>query len=91
MAAQQETTVVLGDGVGSSVSDRVPMTMIARRGRDVTYAAVLEPVQAGDEPTIGGIKVTDDGDSRVVVVDRGASEDRIRVSPDGEIVVRVSP
>lgn len=91
MAAHHGTSVVLGDGVGSSVSDRVPMTMIARRGRDVNYAAVMEPVQAGERATIGGIKVVDDGDSRVVVIDRDASQDRIRVSPDGKMSVRVSP
>lgn len=96
MAAQEGTRVVLGDGVGSSVSDRVPMAMIGRTARDVTYVAALQPELVGFRPAILDIHVDEDQDGLSVIVERavlaprGIREDRIRISPDGEIVVRLS-
>ncbi len=87
LAAQQQTVVVLGDGVGASVTDRVPLAMIGRHGRDVYYAAVLEPVPAGARPTVTGIRSIQEDDSFVVVVERGPSEDRIQLNADGELTV----
>ncbi len=96
MAAEHKTSVLLGDGVGGSVSDRVPMVMIGRTGRDVTYVAALEPTLAGFESTILDIHVDESQDAlsviveRAVLVPRGISEDRIGINPDGGIVVRLS-
>ncbi len=90
MAAQEGTRVVLGDGVGSSVSDRVPMAMIGRQGRDVTYAAVLEPVPSNGRPVVSAVSLREDDDTSTVTVERGASQDRIRISGDAALTVVLS-
>ena len=46
--AERGTTVTIGDGVGGSITDRVPMATVGRTGRHATFAAVLEPVTTGD-------------------------------------------
>ena len=39
-----DTDVLLGTGVGTSVKDRVPLIFISRRGKRVCFATVIEPV-----------------------------------------------
>lgn len=96
MAAEHKTSIMLGDGVGSSVSDRVPMAMIGRTGRDVTYVAALEPRLTGFEPTVLDIHVEEGQGALSVVVERtvlvepGIAEDRVELNPDTGIVVRLS-
>ncbi len=89
MAAGHGTDVLVGDGVGASVSDRVPMTMIGRRGLQVNYAAVLEPVRKSAGPTASAVKLDEDRDFLLVVVERGASVDRIRIGGDAALIVNL--
>jgi hypothetical protein len=51
MAAAPGTRLLLGDAPGASVDDRVSMAMISRRGTQVHFAAVLEPVR-NTPPTV---------------------------------------
>lgn len=89
LAAGQGTAVVVGDGVGGSVTDRVPMVMIGRKGRDVDYAAVLEPVPAGGKPTVTGVGLSEEGGRLDVVVERDSSQDRIRIGSGTGLTVRL--
>jgi hypothetical protein len=90
LAAHQGTTVAIGDGVGGSVTDCVPMVMIGRSGRDVSYTAVLEPVPAGSTPTVAGVRLSEEDGSFDVIVERGPSQDRISVNADAGLTVRLS-
>jgi len=90
VAAQEGTEVVIGDGVGASITDRVPMTMIGRNGHNAHFAAVLEPVVTGKEPRITGIRCTKRDESLTIAIERGGSEDRVRVLPDDKVLVTLS-
>ncbi len=87
LAAEQNTTVTVGDGVGGSVTDRVPMAMIGRTGRDATFAAVLEPVFAPGSPQVTGVRLTEADGGMTVVVERGSDADTIAIPADREISV----
>ncbi|HNY78476.1 MAG: alginate lyase family protein [Sedimentisphaerales bacterium] len=90
LAAQQGTIVAVGDGVGGSVTDRVPMVMIGREGRDTNYAAVLEPVPASGRPTVTGVQLGEEDGRLDVIVEQGSSQDRIRIDLDTGLTVRLS-
>jgi len=90
LAAQQGTIVAVGDGVGGSVTDRVPMVMIGREGRDTNYAAVLEPVPASGRPTVTGVRLGEEDGRLDVIVEQGSSQDRIRIDLDTGLTVRLS-
>lgn len=69
---QPGTRVVVGDGPGESIADRVPMVTVTRIGKAARFAAVLEPVSKG-APCVrsvewkdGAITVVRDGGSDVV-------------------------
>jgi hypothetical protein len=90
MAARGNTTVTVGSGVGASITDRVPMTMIGREGRNAPFAAVLEPVLTGSKPHVGGIQCTGTDESLAITVERGRQTDRIRILPDNRALVTLS-
>ncbi|MEN6429140.1 MAG: exo-alpha-sialidase [Phycisphaerales bacterium] len=83
LAGGQDTTVTVGDGVGGSITDRVPMAMIGRTGRDVMFAAVLEPVPAAGRPRVTGVRLTPADDGPVVVVEHRDGVDTIAM-PAGQ-------
>ncbi len=68
VAGSPGTTVTTGDGVGASVDDRVPMVMIGRNGRDTRFAAILEPVRAGEQPQVAGIRLDETPDGPTITV-----------------------
>ncbi|MFC1635801.1 heparinase II/III family protein [Planctomycetota bacterium] len=90
VAAQEDTTITIGEGVGASITDRVPMTMIGRGGRGAHFAAVLEPVAAGKQPRITGIRCTKVDESLTIAVERGRQTDRVRIFPDNSVQVTLS-
>jgi hypothetical protein len=90
MAAENGTTITVGDGVGGSVTDRVPMAMIAREGQTACFAAVLEPVRAGSQPRVNGLQSAQEGDIRTVTVDLGGPTDEIKVLRDSSLLVNLS-
>jgi hypothetical protein len=90
MAAREDTTVTIGSGVGASITDRVPMTMISRDGRNAHFAAVLEPVITGNKPHVTGIKFTETDESPAITVERGRQTDRVRILPGGRVLVTLS-
>jgi hypothetical protein len=87
MAAGPDTTVTVGNGVGGSITDRVPMAMIRRTGRDVQFAAVLEPTAAGGKPQVTGVRIVQAGDTAKVLVQRGNNTDTIEIQEDRSVSV----
>ena len=88
VAAQEGTAVLIGNGVGASVTDRVPVVMIGRSGRDVRFAAVLEPVVSDGKARVGNVRLTETDQGATVDVELGRSTHRITISPDDVSVVR---
>lgn len=87
LAAEVGTDVTIGKGVGASVSDRVPMAMIGRRGREVYFAAVLEPVQSDDLPQVREVRLDRTDADVAIAVRRGDQTDIISVSRDDDVSV----
>lgn len=90
MAAWENTAVTIGSGVGASITDRVPMTMIERDGRNAHFAAVLEPVLASNKPHVTNIQCTGAGESPEITLERGRQTDKIRILPDNRVLVTLS-
>ena len=87
MAAQGESTVTVGDGVGASVTDRVSLAMVARTGRRAQFVAVLEPVAGQDRATVQDLRVSVEDAAIVITVDQGSYADRIRITEGRELHV----
>ncbi len=78
MAAEPGTEVLVGDGPGASIDDRVPLTMISRRGTQARFAAVLEPVFDSHPATVTGVRIVDgDNNTTHVEVSHGDTMDII--------------
>lgn len=71
LAAAPATQILSGWGVGASVLDRVPMVIMSRQGKDACFAALLQPVRAGDKALAKLAVVNVEGDGITLVV-RGA-------------------
>lgn len=90
------TTVLVGDGPGASVEERVPLTMVSRCGTQGRFVSVLEPVRDG-RPQVSDLRVDDpDGGVRIQVT-RGDAEDvvclgdgSLEVTSDGVVVLKTS-
>lgn len=86
------TEVLLGDGVGASVEDRVPLVRVTRRGSRVRFIAVLEPSSAGDEATVQSVSCQAvDGDRLDIEIIRGDRPDKVVVGPNWQGISVVVP
>ncbi|MBL7152514.1 MAG: alginate lyase family protein [Phycisphaerae bacterium] len=90
MDAQAGTEVTLGDGPGSSVTHRVPMTMITRSGKDVTFAAILEPVKPGAKPHVTDIALDKTDSDLTITVNRGPQTDTIHLTATNHLTVKTA-
>ncbi len=85
--AADATEVRTGDGVGASILDRVPMAMVTRHGQGTRFAAVLEPVAKGQQPTVDSVSLeAADGTARITVRQREKST-LITVDAAGRVTV----
>jgi len=87
MAAQDGTRVLIGDGVGASVLERVPLAMVTRRGRSASFAAVLEPVRESLEPRVRSISVEYEKESPIISIRREGKVERISVLATGDVEI----
>ncbi|NLF32938.1 MAG: hypothetical protein GX591_18885 [Planctomycetes bacterium] len=73
-----------GDGPLGSVTDRVPLVVLAARGPQVRYATILEPTAPGAKPTTRSVRMTvEDG---VLTVEVTGDETPLRaVFPEGRV------
>ncbi len=90
MAAWPASTVTVGEGVGASVTDRVPMAVIGRKGADAYFAAALEPANAGSEPHVAGIRCTETGQGLAITIQGDRGINRVRIAPDHKVSVVLS-
>ena len=90
MAGSPGTAVTTGDGVGASVDDRVPMVTIGRNGRNLRFAAVLEPVRTGDQPRVAGVHLDETPDGLTVAVQLDGRADTVKIRPDGGLSADLS-
>jgi hypothetical protein len=88
LAAAPGSAVRIGDGVGASVADRVPMAMVTRRGAAVRYVAVIEPVPEGKSRTVKAVSLQPEESELRVAVTRGAVQDLVTVQTSGTLVVK---
>lgn len=89
--AQPDTTVYTGDGPFTTVDDRVPLVILERpRG---AFAAVLEPVKNGGQPTVKKVQVTLLGGNTApatvaqIRIERETSVDLVSLSLDNKSFV----
>jgi hypothetical protein len=87
IAGEKDTTATVGDGVGGSVTDRIPMTIVGRKGRNVRFAAVLEPVAADGKPRVTGVRIEQVADTTRVLVQRDNATDTIEIHGDQDISI----
>ncbi len=87
MAAHTDTVVTVGEGVGGSVEDRVPLVMVGREGREVLFATVLEPVPTGRRSQITGVRLASTDKGLTIAVESGSRLDRVTVPVDTRVSV----
>lgn len=87
-AAAADTTILTGDGPGASVLKRVPMMSVGRCGRDVCFAAVIEPAPSDTNRLVRALEWTRRGDGHAIEIRTDTGRDSIEVASDGRLVVR---
>ena len=86
LAGAAGTEIRIGDGVGASVIDRVPLAMVTRRGKTVRFAAVIQPVTKNTTPVSDLTMEEVDGAIRLVV-STSKNRDTITLAPSGKVGV----
>ncbi|MFT5299583.1 MAG: hypothetical protein ACI814_000356 [Mariniblastus sp.] len=85
--ARADTEVLIGDGVGGSVMERIPLIRVTRHGKSARFAAVLEPVRE-DGPTVNTVNWKEQGDGSILIsVNRDGRTDLIQITADWKQVV----
>ncbi len=87
MAAELGTEVLVGDGPGASIDDRVPLTMISRHGIRARFAAVLEPVHDPKLATVTGVRIVDDDNTIRLEVCHGDVTDIILLDDKDHVYI----
>ena len=82
-----DSEVLAGEGVGASILDRVPLVMIGRHGTAACFAAALEPIPAGQSPTITSVKQDVSSDHVRITVQKGNRVDQVTLSAAGKVTV----
>jgi hypothetical protein len=83
LAAQANTTILTSDGVGASVLERTPLTMVTRYGKTATFVAALEPVRKWQNPTIQNLSHTMEDAQIKVAIQRKNETETLYVLPNG--------
>lgn len=61
MAGAPGTGVATGTGPGASVLERIPLVRVTRSGRDVSFAAAIEPLKKGGEGRVRSVSLPEPG------------------------------
>jgi hypothetical protein len=80
--AAANTELLVGNGVGASVLDRVPLVRATRRGNTARFAAVLEPIADSALPTVRSVSWREDDGGIEIEVTRDNQSDLIDLDPD---------
>lgn len=81
-AGETGTEVRIGDGVGASVADRVPLAMLTRRARSVRFVAVIEPTANGQKPAVTSVRADPGQDGLLVKIPNGQAQDIVTLNQD---------
>lgn len=76
MDAQVNTELLIGDGVGASINDRVPLVRVTRQGATARFAAVLEPREADQPASVHGVSCRQQEGGLAIQVQRDTGSDR---------------
>ncbi|MBN1845764.1 MAG: alginate lyase family protein [Sedimentisphaerales bacterium] len=87
LAGQAGTEVTLADGPFGSVEDRVPLIIAERTGSRVRFAAILEPVAAGEQAHYQDLEVHADDRAIQVLVKGPDQTDIINYGRDSTLTV----
>jgi hypothetical protein len=87
VAAAPETGLLLGDGPGQSVLERIPLAMLTRRGARVRFVAVLAPIPTGRPPTVTGVSVDERDGGVAVQIRQGAQGETVTVAADKTVAL----
>lgn len=87
--ASTETTVTVGDGVGASVAERIPLALVTRHGPAVQFAAVIAPSLAGAPVPVSAVDLQVVDGTRHLRVERGTVADLIVLDPQGNTQLNV--
>ncbi|MDO8540162.1 MAG: heparinase II/III family protein [Opitutaceae bacterium] len=87
LAGADGTEVRTGDGVGASIVDRIPLTMVTRRSTSARFAAVIEPVKASHAPDAATINVEQMTDRARITVERAGGRDVFVLNSAGALEV----
>ena len=85
MPARKGDQVFTGTGVFRSVDDRVPVVVLRRTGSRVLFGALIEPVAAGDSPTVQDFSALDGVPASLeewYFVKHGEHVDHLSIRPD---------
>ena len=90
MNPETGTAVMVGDGVGASVDDRVPLARFTRTGKHVQFAAVLEPAAGDTAPAVRLVTIDRTANVYTITITRGDHTDTALISPDGPVIFDVA-
>jgi oligo-alginate lyase len=90
MAGEPQTQVLIGDGPGESVLDRVPLCMMTRNGRQARFATVLEPVSGSTQPSVSAIQWRRENGAVTVEVKSKESVDTVTLGGDDSVRITVA-
>jgi len=88
MAAGGRSEVLIGDGPGESVLERVPLVMIRRRGRAARFACVLEPLARGGTPAVTAVETEQTPTAARVTIRRRDTTDTVILTADNTFTVQ---
>jgi hypothetical protein len=84
MAGAPGTGVATGTGAGASVLERVPLARVTRTDRDVSFAAVIEPVKKGREGRVRSVSLPEAG---AVVIETDSGKVTVTFAEGGPVRV----
>ncbi|MFA7172479.1 MAG: heparinase II/III family protein [Kiritimatiellia bacterium] len=88
MVAEPKSEVLVGDGPGASVDDRVPMAMISRHGKQARFVAVLEPLHSIQPTTVTGVRIIERNSVIHLEVCQGSATDTIQLDDKHGVQLR---
>jgi nitrogen fixation protein len=87
VAAEPQTEVRIGDGVGASIMDRVPLVMLTRTGASARFAAVLEPVAKDRKPAVTAVAAEETRGGVRIIVRNGDTVETVTLTADAHLTV----
>jgi Heparinase II/III-like protein/Alginate lyase len=87
MARFPGTKLTLADGPCSSVTDRVSMVIVSRKGKTMDFVTILEPVPSGSKPWVKNLKLERRSDGTNIYIETSDKTDTIGYFPGKGITV----